>query len=196
MPVDPNAEIEITAFRWVPDLPRAWSGTSGSAGRSRRSTGRIGVRLLDATKPRPPEYFCEQPFGQVPIYSDDEVELFESGAIVHLGEQERTASAPRTRTERCAASQWPIAALNSVEPAIFTAADDQHLLSRMSHGPPRPRRSSSSGSTGLKCVSDWLGDKEWLEDRFTIGDLMMVAVLRQLRGTGIARQASKPRRAT
>ena len=37
----------------------------------------------------------------------------------------------------------------------------------------------------LKCVSDALGDKEWLEDRFTIGDLMMVAVLRQLRGTGL-----------
>ena len=31
----------------------------------------------------------------------------------------------------------------------------------------------------LKRLSDWLGDKQWLEgDRFTIGDLMMVTVLR------------------
>ena len=31
----------------------------------------------------------------------------------------------------------------------------------------------------LKRVSDWLGDKQWLEgDRFAIGDLMMVTVLR------------------
>ena len=36
----------------------------------------------------------------------------------------------------------------------------------------------------LKCMSDALGDKEWLEDRFTIADLMLVTVLRQLRRTG------------
>ena len=38
----------------------------------------------------------------------------------------------------------------------------------------------------LKRVSDWLGDKQWLEgDRFTIGDLMMVTVLRFLRHTDL-----------
>ena len=38
----------------------------------------------------------------------------------------------------------------------------------------------------LKRVSDWLGDKQWLEgDRFTIGDLIMVTVLRNLRHTGM-----------
>ena len=30
----------------------------------------------------------------------------------------------------------------------------------------------------LARLGDWLGDKEWLEDRFTVGDLMMVATLR------------------
>jgi glutathione S-transferase len=37
----------------------------------------------------------------------------------------------------------------------------------------------------LKRVSDWLGDKEWLENRFTIGDLIMVTVLRNLRHSGL-----------
>ena len=37
----------------------------------------------------------------------------------------------------------------------------------------------------LKRVSDWLGDKEWLEDRFTIGDLLMVTVLRNVRHTAL-----------
>ena len=31
-------------------------------------------------------------------------------------------------------------------------------------------------------VSEALGDREWLEGRFTIADLMMITVLRQLRG--------------
>ena len=86
MPVDPQADVEITAFRWVPtfaqglvrDLRIRWA--LEEIGRPYR------VRLLDATKPRPDDYFCEQPFGQVPVYKDREVELFETGAIlIHLG---------------------------------------------------------------------------------------------------------------
>ena len=36
----------------------------------------------------------------------------------------------------------------------------------------------------LARLSDWLGDNAWLEGRFTVGDLMMVATLR----TGVARE--------
>jgi glutathione S-transferase len=32
-------------------------------------------------------------------------------------------------------------------------------------------------------LADALGDKDWLEQRFTIGDLMMISVLRILRHT-------------
>ena len=64
MPIDPNADAEITAFRWVPpfaaglvrDLRIRWA--LEEIGRPYRG------RLLDALKPRPPEYFLEQPFGQ------------------------------------------------------------------------------------------------------------------------------------
>jgi glutathione S-transferase len=41
----------------------------------------------------------------------------------------------------------------------------------------------------LKRVSDWLGDKSWLEgDRFTIGDLIMTTTLRFLRHTDLVAQ--------
>jgi len=41
----------------------------------------------------------------------------------------------------------------------------------------------------LKRVSDWLGEKTWLEgDHFTIGDLVMVTVLRFLRHTDLVAQ--------
>jgi len=119
MAVDPKAEIEITAFRWVPefaqglvrDLRVRWA--LEEMGRPYR------VRLLDATKPRPTEYFCEQPFGQVPIYRDREVELFESGAIlVHLGMQDERLL-PSDKAGQMRGIAWLIASLNSVEPAIF-----------------------------------------------------------------------------
>jgi glutathione S-transferase len=185
MPVDPNAEIEITAFRWVPEFAQGLVRDL----RIRWALEEIGrpyrVRLLDATKPRPEEYFCEQPFGQVPIYKDNQVELFESGAIlIHLGMQDERLL-PSDHAARMRGIAWLIAALNSVEPAILPLS----MINIFNKGEAwtegaRPKFVERLNYR-LKCMSDALGDKEWLEDRFTIGDLMFVAVLRQLRGTGI-----------
>ncbi|MFL6731574.1 MAG: glutathione S-transferase family protein [Sphingomicrobium sp.] len=185
MPLDPNADVEITAFRWVPpfaqglvrDLRLRWA--LEEIGRPYR------VRLLDATKARPAEYFCEQPWGQVPIYKDDEVQLFESGAIlIHLGFKDDRLL-PTDTASRMRGIAWLIAALNSVEPAIFPLL----MINVFNKGEPwteeaRPKFIERLNGR-LKCASDALGEKEWLEDRFTIGDLMFVTVLRQLRGTGI-----------
>ena len=86
MAVNPDAPIEITAFRWVPefaqgvvrDLRARWA--LEEAGLDYR------VRLLD--QQRPPEYLKEQPFDQVPCFSDGKVQIFETGAIVqYIGEQ-------------------------------------------------------------------------------------------------------------
>ena len=185
MPVDLNANVEITAFRWVPsfaqglvrDLRIRWA--LEEIGRPYR------VRLLDATKPRPQEYFCEQPFGQVPIYKDDQVELFESGAIlIHLGLQDDRLL-PSDPAGRMRGIAWLIAALNSVEPAIFPLL----MINLFNKGEAWTEEAGPKFierlNGRLQCMSDALGDKEWLEGRFTIGDLMLVTVLRQLRGTGI-----------
>lgn len=188
MPLDPNASIEISAFRWVPEFAQGLVRDL----RIRWALEEIGrpyrVRLLDATQPRPAEYFCEQPFGQVPIYKDDEVQLFESGAIlIHLGLQDERLL-PTDPNGRMRGIAWLIAALNSVEPAIFPLL----MINIFNKGEPwteeaRPKFLERLNGR-LKCLSDALGDKEWLEDRFTIGDLMTIAMLRQLRGTGLLDQ--------
>ena len=188
MPVDSNADIEITAFRWVPDFAQGLVRDL----RIRWALEEIGrpyrVRLLDALNPRPAEYFCEQPFGQVPIYKDDQVSLFESGAIlIHLGQEEERLL-PVDRNQRMRAIAWLIAALNSVEPAIFPLI----MINIFNKGEAWTEEAKPKFverlSERLTCVSNTLGDKEWLEDRFTIGDLMMVSVLRQLRGSAILDQ--------
>ena len=188
MPVNAEASVEISAFKWVPDFAQGLVRDL----RIRWALEEIGrpyrVRLLDALHPRPPEYFLDQPFGQVPTYKDDEVELFESGAIlIHLGMQDDRLL-PTDHAGRMRGIAWLIAALSSVEPTILPML----LLNITSKGEPwteeaRPRFVERLKER-LKCVSDALGDKEWLEGRFTIGDLMLVTVLRQLRGTHILDQ--------
>ncbi|HKH27608.1 MAG TPA: glutathione S-transferase N-terminal domain-containing protein, partial [Sphingomicrobium sp.] len=117
MPVAPNADIEITAFKFVPefaqglvrDLRARWA--LEEAGLDYR------VRLLD--QQRTPEYLLDQPFDQVPCFSDGKVKIFETGAIAqYIGEQSETLL-PRDLQGRYRAIQWTYAALNSVEPALI-----------------------------------------------------------------------------
>ena len=181
MSVDPNSPIEITAFKWVPPFAEGLVRDL----RPRWALEEIGldyrVRLLD--QQRPPEYLLEQPFDQVPTYRDGEVHIFESVAIVqYIGEKDERLL-PRDPQSRFRAIQWTCAALNSVEPAILNVfavtifyADEEWARLR------RPGAEEFARGK-LKRLADYLGDKEWLEGRFTIGDLMMVTVLRILRHT-------------
>jgi glutathione S-transferase len=191
MPVDPNAPAEITAFRWVPDFAAGLVRDMRIRWALEEIERPYRVRLLDALNPRPAEYFQEQPFGQVPAYRDDEVQLFESGAIlIHLAiEEERLL--PFERNARMRSVAWLIAALNSVEPMIFELANIDIFCRGQNWTLERRPQVVDKIEARLKLLSEALGEKDWLEGRFTIGDLMMVSVLRNLRHTDLV--AREPR---
>jgi glutathione S-transferase len=187
MPLNPNASIEITAFAWVPefaqgvvrDLRARWA--LEEAGLDYR------VRLLG--QPRPTEYLQEQPFDQVPILREGELCIFESGAIVQYVGEKSEALLPRDPQSKYRAIQWTYAALNSVEPAILNLLLIDLFFTNEEWAKMRRPGAEEFAKLKLKRVSDWLGDKQWLEgDRFTIGDLVMVTVLRFLRHTDLVAQ--------
>jgi len=184
MPINANAQIEITAFRWVPefaqgvvrDLRARWA--LEEAGLDYR------VRLLGGK--RPPEYLKEQPFDQVPVLKDGTVHIFESGAIVQYIGEKSEKLLPRDPQGRYRAIQWTYGALNSVEPALMNVVLVDVFYAGEEWAKLRRPGAVDFAKLKLRRISDWLGDKEWLEgDRFTIGDLMMVTVLRLLRHTQI-----------
>ncbi len=191
MPIDQSAATEITAFRWVPgfaaglvrDLRIRWA--LEEIGRPYR------VKLLDAMNPRPADYFHEQPFGQVPAFRDDEVRLFESGAIlIHLGLSDERLL-PADANGRGRAIAWLIAALNSVEPMIFELVNIDIFHRGQDWAKERRPQVVDKITERLRLLAEALGDRDWFEGRFTIGDLMMVSVLRNLRGTDLV--AGEPR---
>jgi glutathione S-transferase len=182
MPINPNASIEITAFKWVPPFAQGLVRDL----RVRWALEEVGldykVRLFG--QERPADYIKEQPFDQVPCFKDGTVDIFESAAIAqYIGEKSETLL-PKDQQGRFRAIQWTYAAVNSVEPAfnnvfavtVFYADEEWAKLRRQG--------AEDFARLKLKRLSDWLGDKQWLEgDRFTIGDLIMVTVLRNLRHT-------------
>ena len=185
MPVDAAAPTEVTGFARVPDFAR---GVVRDL-RVRWALEEIGrpyrVTLLDAFAPRPDEYLAWQPFGQVPAFADGEVRLFESGAILlYLGEADERLL-PGEASARWNATAWLIAALNSVEPMVmqlvsldvFNAGEEWAKLARPAALNLLEER--------LRRVADALAGRDWLAGRFSIADILMVTVLRNLRHTDI-----------
>ena len=189
MPIDPNADIEITAFAWVPPFAEGLVRDL----RPRWALEEIGlpyrVQLLEGE--RSPEYYLEQPFGQVPCYREGPLKIFETGAIIqHIGEKSEKLL-PRDAIARIRAIQWTYAALNSVEPAIQNLTAIDLFYKGEEWAALRRPGAEEFARLKLKRIADWLGDKEWLEDHFTIGDLMMASVLRIARHTDlVAEQAN------
>jgi glutathione S-transferase len=186
MPLKSDAAIEITAFQWVPefaqgvvrDLRARWA--LEEAGLDYR------VRLLG--QERPLEYLKEQPFDQVPCFNDGKVRIFESGAIVQYIGETSEALLPRDLQGKYRAIQWTYAALNSVEPAFINLLLIDVFFQGEEWAKLRRPGAEDFAKLKLRRVSEWLGDKEWLEDRFMIGDLVMTTVLRFLRHTDLVAQ--------
>ncbi|MBL8560416.1 MAG: glutathione S-transferase family protein [Hyphomonadaceae bacterium] len=171
--------ITVSAFAWVPDFAHGQVRDL----RVRWALEEAGIpyrtRLLEQGDQDTPDYRAQQPFGQVPVLEENGETLFESGAIVlHIGERSE-ALLPTDKAARARATQWLIAALNSIEPFamqvatidIFAQGEEWARLRRPGAVEFLQRR-----LTGL---SNALGDKPYLDgDSFTAGDLMMTTVLR------------------
>lgn len=184
MSVNPNASIEITALKEAPDFAQGLVRDLRVRWALEEAGLDYRVRLLGS--PRPAEYAQEQPFDQVPCFRDDQVSIFESGAIIqYIGEQSETLL-PRDAQAKYRAIQWTYAALNSVEPAILNVFAVTIFHADQEWAKLRRPGAEEFARLKLKRVSDWLGEKQWLEgDRFTIGDLILVTVLRFLNHTNM-----------
>lgn len=185
MPVNPDADIEITAFAWVPPFAQGLVRDL----RVRWALEEAGVpyreRLLEAMNERPEDYFREQPFGQVPIYNEGDIHMFETGAIVlHIGERSEVLM-PRDPAGRARSTSWVVAALNSIEPMIMELVSIDIFNAKADWARARRPEAEKNVRKRLGRLSNWLGERDYLEDRFTAGDLMMTTMLRILRHTDL-----------
>jgi glutathione S-transferase len=133
-------------------------------------------------------YRALQPFGQVPAIETDELKLFESGAIVLYIAERSEVLMPADPNGRARAAAWVFAALNSVEPAVQNLVELDLFHAGETWAPTRRAMAVEKVHKRLDALEQWLGGRDYLEDRFSAGDLMMVTVLRILRHTGIVSQ--------
>jgi glutathione S-transferase len=178
--------ITVSAFKWVPDFARGQVRDL----RARWALEEAGLpdqtRLLQQGDQDKPDYRALQPFGQVPIFEEDGFVLFESGAVVlYIGERSATLL-PKDAGARARATQWLIAALNSIEPSLMNVAAIDLFYANEEWAKLRRPGAVEFAQRRLSALSRSLGDKPYLDGgRFTAGDLMMTTVLRIPKHTDI-----------
>ena len=175
----------ITAFERSPD------GGQGLARdtRVRWALEEVGqsyqVRPVSFSQMKEPAHIALHPFGQIPTYEDDDLALFESGAIVlHIAEH-HSGLLPDDAKARARAITWMFAALGTVEPPILELQTAVIMESNEAWSAQRLPLVKDRIRERLDQLSTRLGDAAWLEGDFSAGDLMMVHVLLRLRRSRI-----------
>lgn len=179
------APYGVTAFRQVPKFAQ---GVVRDL-RVRWALEEAGLpydeHLLGFGDTKSPAYRERQPFGQVPVLDGEGFSMFESGAIVlFIGERSHTLL-PAEPRQRARAMTWVFAALNTVENPIAHLAELDLFNSGEEWARLRRPGAEAAVQRRLDELAAWLGDRDYLEERFTAGDLMMTTVLRILRDTDL-----------
>src|SRR3977135_1407894 len=177
--------IIITAFERSPDGGRGLARDT----RVRWALEEVGqpyaVRFVSFRAMKEPADLALHPLGQIPTCEEGSLALFETGSIVFHLAQRHAGLLPDDANARARAITWMFAALNTVEPPIFDRViatvldwDKAWYEQRLLVVEDRIRER-------LGELSSRLGDADWLDGAFNAGDLMMAAVLRWLKGSGL-----------
>ena len=176
--------IRLTAFRSVPPFAQGLVRDFRVRWALEEAHIPYEVRLIGPEDQAAAAYRALQPFGQIPAIEADGLKLFESGAIVlHITEKSE-ALAPADAHGLARTKAWMFAALNSVEPAVMNLATLDLQAGQPWTAERRPL-AVEAVQKRLAALAQWLGGRDYLEDRFTAGDLLMTTVLRILRHTDI-----------
>jgi len=179
------SNICITAFKWVPpfvqglvrDLRVRWALEEAGLAYSEK--------LLGPGEQNSLAHRSVQPFGQVPVYEEDGLKLFESGAIVmHIAEKSEVLL-PKDPAQRSRARTWMFAALNSVEPHVQNLTTIDLFFQNEEWAKQRRPAAEKLARSRLEALASSLAGRDYLEGSFTAGDLMMASVLRFLRHTSM-----------
>jgi glutathione S-transferase len=179
------SNISVTAFKWVPpfaqglvrDLRVRWALEEAGLPYSEN--------LLGFGEQNSPAHRAVQPFGQVPVYEEDGMTLFESGSIVMHIAQKTAVLLPADAAGRARTLTWMFAALNSVEPQVQNLIAIDLFFANEEWAKLRRPGAEKMALSRLAGVAAALEGRDYLEGQFTAGDLIMTTVLRLLRHTSI-----------
>ncbi len=175
----------LTAFKASPDRGRGLARDFGVRWALEEVGQAYEVRLVEFAEMKAADHLALHPFGQIPTYEAPGLSLFESGAIVLRIAETHAGLLPTDEAGRARAIMWMFAAFSTLEPPIVERSMAGMLEKDEPWFAARQAMLEARISTRLDQLAAWLGEAEWLEGAFSAGDLVMVNVLRRLKGSGL-----------
>ncbi len=177
--------MRITALRWVPKFAQGYVRDLRVRWACEEAGLPYDLRLIDRAQQASPNYRREQPFGQVPVLEDGNLTLFETGAILlHIGEKSE-ALIPKEAAAKARVTTWMFAALNSIEPFVQNLTEVDIFHSQEEWAKSRRPVVVEALKNRLAALNTWLDGRDYLEERFTVADLLMTTVLRDVPEDGV-----------
>lgn len=139
----------------------------------------MGIPYEEIRYPHPEvkteSYMEKQPFGQVPYFVDDNVCMFETGAILMHLALKHNKLLPNDEKERAKVLTWIFAPLNSIEPWMF-----HYFLLKDNPDASEPvkKQAMELVESRLDILSKVLGDREYFGDSFSIAEIFMTTVIK------------------
>lgn len=180
-----NSTPAITTLGWVPDFARGLVRDMRVRWALEEAGLAYQVKLVDFEEKKLAPYRSLQPFGQVPVYQEGALTLFESGAIVHHISARSAALMPDDEAGRSQTLTWMFAALNSVEPAVNSVVEIDLFNADSAWGKERRPAALASLEARLGDLNRVLEGRGYLLERFTGADILMATVLNNLRHTDV-----------
>src|SRR5688572_22921251 len=158
--------ITITAFERSPDGGKGLARDTRVRWALEEARQPYEVRLVSFQAMKEPAHMALHPFGKIPTYEEDDLALFETGAIIlHLAER-HAGLLPDDVGARARAITWMFAALNTVEPPILEFANTRLLECGKPWYEERLSLVADRVRVPLKQLSSRLGDAAWLDGAF------------------------------
>ena len=175
----------ITAFEASPDRGRGLARDMHVRWALEEVGQPYDVRLVSFAAMKEPAHKALQPFGQIPTYEEGALALFESGAIVlHIAET-HDGLLPTDANARARAISWMFAAVSTIEPVVVQREVSLLVEKDKAWHQERLPLVIDRIRGRLDDLATRLGEADWLDGDFSAGDLMMVEVLRRLRGSDV-----------
>lgn len=177
--------IVITAFERSPDGGKGLARDTRVRWALEEAGLPYEVRLVSFAAMKAPAHLALHPFGQIPTYQEENLVLFETGAIVLHIAQRHGGLLPDDGNASARAITWMFAAVNTIEPPILDLVTAKFLEGDKPWAQERLPLVQERIRQRLGQLSAYLAEFEWLDGGFSAGDLMMASVLLRLRASGL-----------
>ena len=138
------------------------------------------VRQVNREERTSEQYLKLQPFGQVPVYEEDGLVLFESGAIaLHIAEKSEMLM-PKDKKSQAQVKAWMFAVANSLDPHVRNFQQIEFFSADEEWAPLRRPAMIAGLKICLQPLEKYLDGREYLVNEFSAADILMTVILRNI----------------